>query len=56
MFHRVLLHRFELVCVSSIGVGSDVEEFVRLFTDFEKVGWWVPTVSLIISASSSPLY
>lgn len=56
MFHRVLLHRFELVCVSSIGVGSDVEEFVRLFTDFEKMGWWVPTVSLIISASSSQLY
>lgn len=53
MFHRVLLHGFELVGVPTIGVGSDVEEFVCLFTNFEKVAWWVSTVSLIISASPS---
>lgn len=55
MLHRVLLHGFELVRVSTIGVGVDIKEFVRLFTDFEKVAWWISTISLIISASSSQL-
>lgn len=49
------MHGFELVGVSTIGVGGDIEEFVCLFTDFEKVAWWISTVSPIISASSSQL-
>lgn len=55
MLHRVLLHGFELVRVSTIGVGGDIKEFMCLFTDFEKVAWRISTVSLIISASSSQL-